>query len=166
MLNIFFSRNHHFAILSGQIIWKFAIMFQNLPSPTYIGILQHVYRMVFLDMQNFVHLDLCTHWPMVILILFDLRYNPFIRDGDSKAYRRVVQEQPYGEAVNVRKEECVSHVQKRMGTNLTKLLDSKKGWLSYRYCIFQYMFEHLCVTQPHRRLPLWHFTKLLHCIKC
>ena len=93
---------------------------------------------------------------MVILILFDFRYNPFIGDGDSNTYGRVpadtlrsnyvvivskrrhvdvitskwrrfdvittsllrhvfcvqgvVQEQPYGEAVDVRKEECVDHV--------------------------------------------------------
>ena len=63
-----------------------------------------------------------------MLIVFNFRYNPFIGDGDSKAYRRVEQEKPYGEDFTVRKEECVGHVQKRMGTNLRKLLDSKKGW--------------------------------------
>ena len=71
-----------------------------------------------------------NHFPVLLFISLS-SYNPYIGDGDSKAYRRVQQEQPYGEAFPVRKEECVGHVQKRMGTNLRKLLDAKKGRLPY-----------------------------------
>ena len=56
-----------------------------------------------------------------------LRYIPYIGDGDSKAYSAVCQEQPYGAAVFIPKEECVAHVTKRMGTGLRKLVTDYKG---------------------------------------
>lgn len=56
-----------------------------------------------------------------------LRYIPFIGDGDSKAYSAVSQDQPYGPAVFIPKEECVSHVTKRMGTGLRTLVKDYKG---------------------------------------
>ena len=40
-----------------------------------------------------------------------LRYIPFIGDGDSKAYTAVKQEQPYGPAVFIPKQECVARDQ-------------------------------------------------------
>ena len=58
-----------------------------------------------------------------------LQYRVFIGDGDSKAYSSVCQAQPYGPDVHVVKEECVGHVQKRIGTNLRTLKKSRKGQL-------------------------------------
>ena len=64
---------------------------------------------------------------LYIICIIHFRYNPYIGDGDSKAYRQVVDDQPYGPNYDIMKVECVGHVQKRMGTNLRKLLESKKG---------------------------------------
>ena len=50
----------------------------------------------------------------------DLRYTTYIGDGDSKGYNAVVDDKPYGE-VPVIKEECVGHVQKRLGKGLRDL---------------------------------------------
>ena len=50
-----------------------------------------------------------------------LRYLTFIGDGDCKAHKAVMESQPYGPAVPVQKEECVGHVQKRVGTRLRDL---------------------------------------------
>ncbi|XP_013398023.2 uncharacterized protein LOC106164605 [Lingula anatina] len=61
------------------------------------------------------------------LELYNLRYNPFVGDGDSSAFRRVQREQPYGPEVALVKEECVGHVQKRMGSRLRRLVTSTKG---------------------------------------
>ncbi|XP_031566223.1 uncharacterized protein LOC116301325 [Actinia tenebrosa] len=57
----------------------------------------------------------------------NLRYIPFIGDGDSKAYSEVCQAHPYDPAVFIPKEECVSHVTKRMGTALRALTKECKG---------------------------------------
>ena len=66
-----------------------------------------------------------------------LRYIPYIGDGISKAYSAVCQEQPYGAAVFIPKEECVAHVTKRMGTGLRKLVTEYKGnYGLHIYCIF------------------------------
>ncbi|XP_013404174.1 uncharacterized protein LOC106169300 [Lingula anatina] len=59
--------------------------------------------------------------------LYGLRYNPFVGDGDSSAFRRVQQEQPYGPDIEIRKEECIGHIQKRMGTRLRRLVARNKG---------------------------------------
>lgn len=56
-----------------------------------------------------------------------LRYIPFIGDSDSKAYTAVKQEQPYGPAAFIPKQECVSHVTKRMGTGLRALVKDYKA---------------------------------------
>ena len=71
-----------------------------------------------------------------------LCYTQYIGDGDSKGYHNVVASDPYGETVVV-KEECIGHVQKRLGKGLRdlkvkcgseKLSDGKplggKGWLT------------------------------------
>ena len=57
----------------------------------------------------------------------NLRYNPFIGDGDSKAYNRVLREKPYGPDFQIKKEECIGHIQKRMGTRLRNLINKMKG---------------------------------------
>lgn len=58
-----------------------------------------------------------------------LRYTTFIGDGDCKSHDAVQAAQPYGDGVDVVKEECVGHVQKRVGKRLRELkkrLGSKK----------------------------------------
>lgn len=53
-----------------------------------------------------------------------MRYTTMISDGDSSTHKALREENPYGagEKKNeVRKEECVNHVAKRLGTRLRKL---------------------------------------------
>lgn len=57
----------------------------------------------------------------------DLMYNPFIGDGDSKSFRQVCAQKPYGDKVEYLKEECIGHVQKRMGTRLRRVIEKTKG---------------------------------------
>ena len=49
-----------------------------------------------------------------------LRYTSYIGDGDSKGYQCVCDARPYGEK-KIEKEECVGHVQKRLGRSLINL---------------------------------------------
>ena len=56
-----------------------------------------------------------------------LRYTAFVGDGDSTAYKTVLNEQPYGPDVQIIKKDCVVHVQKWMGTSLRNLVASYKG---------------------------------------
>ena len=56
-----------------------------------------------------------------------LRYTTYIGDGDSKGYHAVTAAQPYGADAQVVKEECIGHVQKRLGTALRNLKKEKKG---------------------------------------
>ena len=60
---------------------------------------------------------------------YNLRYVTFIGDGDCKGYQAVANSSPYGAECEVEKEECVGHVQKRVGTclrDLKKRLGTKK----------------------------------------
>ena len=59
--------------------------------------------------------------------LYNIRYNPFMGDGDSTAYSTVDRERPYSPTVVIKKEECVNHITKRMGTNLRRLIKEYKG---------------------------------------
>ena len=52
-----------------------------------------------------------------------MRYTTFVGDGDSKAYETVCDEKPYGD-VEIKKADCIGHVQKRMGS---RLRDWRKG---------------------------------------
>ena len=54
-----------------------------------------------------------------------LEYRTYIGDGDSKGFNAVVDAKPYGGDVTIVKEECVGHIQKRVGSNLREL---KKEW--------------------------------------
>ena len=56
-----------------------------------------------------------------------LRYTTFVGDGDSSSYGRVAALEPYGPDYPVVKEDCVGHVQKRMGTGLREVLKTNKG---------------------------------------
>ena len=52
-----------------------------------------------------------------------LKYLTHIGDGDSKGHKEVCQAKPYA----VLKEECIGHIQKRMGKALRDLRKAKKG---------------------------------------
>ena len=59
-----------------------------------------------------------------------LRYTTFIGDGDSSSYSSVVKAKPYGDNVDIKKGECIGHVQKRVGTRLRNLKKKHKEVLS------------------------------------
>ena len=49
-------------------------------------------------------------------------------DGDSKTFDALVSLEVYGKDITMKKEDCVNHVSKRMGTALNKLVvESKAG---------------------------------------
>eukprot|EP00795_Rhopilema_esculentum_P000086 gene86-9701_t len=56
----------------------------------------------------------------------NLRFTGYIGDGDSNSYASVVADAPY-DSIDIRKLECVGHVQKRMGTRLRNLRKSFSG---------------------------------------
>lgn len=49
---------------------------------------------------------------------FGVKYTNYIGDGDSKTFTGILKMNPYGDDCPVTKNECVGHVQKRMGTRL------------------------------------------------
>ncbi|GFW19284.1 uncharacterized protein TNCV_256111 [Trichonephila clavipes] len=59
-------------------------------------------------------------------VLHNLRYTQYLGDGDSKAYKAVLESKPYKD-VNIEKLECVGHIEKRMGTRLRALKLKLKG---------------------------------------
>lgn len=58
--------------------------------------------------------------------LYGIKYCNYIGDGDSKTFKGIVDSKPY-ENVDVKKKECIDHVQKRMGTRLRNLKKGTKG---------------------------------------
>ena len=58
-----------------------------------------------------------------------LRYTTFVGDGDSSCYGDVYQKclAEYGEEYGIRKEECVGHVQKRLGSGLREYKRKNRG---------------------------------------
>ena len=54
-----------------------------------------------------------------------LKYTNMLGDGDSSTYNSIVESQPYGEDCIPNKLECIGHVQKRVGSRLRKLKNSK-----------------------------------------
>ena len=56
-----------------------------------------------------------------------IRYIPFIGDGDSSLYSQICVEVPYGPSVFIPKVDCITHVTKRMGSNLRSLVCDYKG---------------------------------------
>ena len=59
--------------------------------------------------------------------LHNIRYRPFIGDGDCASFSMIEKEMPYGPLVDIKKSECVNHITKRMGTGLRQLLQDYKG---------------------------------------
>ena len=58
---------------------------------------------------------------------FKFRYTTLLSDGDSKTYDRLVKTNIYGDSIEIRKEECINHVAKRMGTALNNLISQCKA---------------------------------------
>ena len=58
-----------------------------------------------------------------------LKYTIFVGDGDSDTFKVVKEsiEGIYGERYHIRKEECIGHIQKRMGTALRHLTKDMRG---------------------------------------
>ena len=56
----------------------------------------------------------------------NLQYTYYLGDGDSSAFGTVRQAFPYGQDIEIKKLECVGHIQKRVGTHLRKLLQDHK----------------------------------------
>lgn len=61
---------------------------------------------------------------------FGVRYGNYIGDGDSKTFNAILDLNPYGDNLTVVNNECIGHVEKRMGTWLRNL--KKKEKLSER----------------------------------
>ena len=57
----------------------------------------------------------------------NLQYTSYIGDGDTEAYKKVVDSEPYGPNVQIEKLECIGHIQKRLGSRLRKLRSQWKG---------------------------------------
>ncbi|GBN45283.1 hypothetical protein AVEN_167517-1 [Araneus ventricosus] len=53
------------------------------------------------------------------------RYTSLLSDGDSKAFSELNERKIYGSQVEIKKEECINHVSKRLGTALRKTV---KDW--------------------------------------
>ena len=56
-----------------------------------------------------------------------LRYTEYVGDGDTSSFNSVIKDHPYGPQVTITKLECVGHVQKRLGSALKKLIQSKSN---------------------------------------
>lgn len=56
----------------------------------------------------------------------NLRYTTVLSDGDSRTYLALQEEKVYG-YIEIEKEDCVNHVQKRMGTALRNLVSRSKA---------------------------------------
>ena len=60
------------------------------------------------------------------IVKFGVKYLNYIGDGDSKTFTGILKMIPYGEDCPVTKNECVGHVQKRMGTRLRNKKKTEK----------------------------------------
>ena len=58
--------------------------------------------------------------------LYGVKYGNYIGDGDSKTFAGILKLNPYGDELTVIKNECIGHVQKRMGTRLRAVRKDKK----------------------------------------
>ncbi|XP_025159029.1 uncharacterized protein LOC105189804 isoform X2 [Harpegnathos saltator] len=57
---------------------------------------------------------------------FGVKYTNYIGDGDSKTFAGILKINPYGDDCPVTKNECVGHVQKRMGSRLRNIKQKRK----------------------------------------
>ena len=68
----------------------------------------------------------CDIWQRSVGTRGGLMYTSYIGDGDSKGYKKVCDLDPY-DGVAISKEECIGHVQKRVGNRLRELKRQHKG---------------------------------------
>ena len=68
----------------------------------------------------------------------NLIYKKYVGDGDSKVYSAVRYSMPYGPLIYIVKEECKSHITKRMGTFQRHLL-RQLNWPKYITCFFCFL---------------------------
>ncbi|GFY21064.1 uncharacterized protein TNCV_3991081 [Trichonephila clavipes] len=54
------------------------------------------------------------------------RYTTLLSDGDAKTYQYLNTKEVYGPEIKIKKEECINHVSKRLGTSLRKAV--KEWW--------------------------------------
>lgn len=59
--------------------------------------------------------------------LCNMRYTTLLSDGDAKTHHHLQQLQVYGEGIDIRKEECVNHVAKRVGKGLQNIVREWRG---------------------------------------
>ena len=59
--------------------------------------------------------------------LHQLHYSTYIGDGDSSSFKNQVNSNPYKGAIEIRKEECLVHLQKRLKSRLKKKTSGSKG---------------------------------------
>ena len=57
----------------------------------------------------------------------NLIYKTYVGDGDSKGYSEVRDGMPYEPLIYIVKEECKSHITRRMGTGLRSIMKNYKG---------------------------------------
>ena len=53
---------------------------------------------------------------------YGLRYTTMLSDGDSSTYKKLCDEKPYGGDIEIKKEECINHIGKRLGTALRNVV--------------------------------------------
>lgn len=61
-------------------------------------------------------------------ILHQLRYTTLVSDGDAKTFSALTEIRPYG-TLDIKKQECINHVAKRLNTALRNLVntENKRG---------------------------------------
>ena len=74
-----------------------------------------------------------------------LIYKQYIGDGDSKSYSTVCASYPCRPTEFIEKKECISHVTKRMGTQLRQIVRRQKDF-NLRHIVTYYMLAY-CVEK-------------------
>ena len=64
---------------------------------------------------------------LIYKFIYQLIYKKYIGDGDSKGYAAVCKSMMYGGNVFIEREECVSHITKRMESGLREMVRWHKG---------------------------------------
>ena len=79
---------------------------------------------------------------------FGLRYTTYVGDGDSRSFTIIRKLEPYGPDTEITKEECVGHIQKRMGTRLRSLITKSKGnyMQPIHHVALDVMFQDICCS--------------------
>ena len=82
------------------------------------------------------------------IVKFGVKYLNYIGDGESKTFADILKMIPYGEDRPVTKNECVGHVQKRIGTRLRnkrKAESRRKSSVRYPLSITAWLSEEMLI---------------------